>query len=206
MSEIWRNVLGYEGKYMVSNLGRVKSIDRLVEYSGGYTKHKPGKRMKPYLLRKGYLRVALSKNGKRKSFLVHRLVWEAFNGPIPEGMQVNHINEVKTDNRLENLNLMTNKENCNWGTKRARQSAYFTNGPTSKPVLQYDLNGILVKEWPSIAEAKRILGISAGNIYSVCQKKRKRAGGYVWAYKEREKVLHQLIEQLDDLFSEDYKE
>lgn len=72
--------------------------------------------LKPKLTRNGYYRVALCKNSIRKFYLVHRLVFEAFNSTIPEGLQVNHKNEIKTDNRLSNLNLMTCKENVNWGT------------------------------------------------------------------------------------------
>lgn len=105
--EIWKPVVGYEGLYEVSSEGRVRSLNykkqnRIQVLVQNYS------RKYPYLL--------LCKDGKIKTHLVHRLVWEAFNGPIPDGMQVNHINEVKTDNRLENLNLMTPKENINWGT------------------------------------------------------------------------------------------
>lgn len=72
--------------------------------------------MVPQLNWNGYYKIVLTKDGKKTPCRLHRLIWEAFNGPIPEGKEVNHINEVKTDNRVENLNLMTRKENINHGT------------------------------------------------------------------------------------------
>lgn len=76
----------------------------------------------PYKKQNGYLQVNLWKNGVKETCTVHRLVYEAFNGVIPEGLQVNHINEIKTDNRIENLNLMTPKENCNHGSRVQRMA------------------------------------------------------------------------------------
>ena len=110
MEEIWKDINGYEGLYQISNLGRVKSF-----YSG-YVK------ILKLKITNGYYRIGLRKNGKRKFYQIHRLVYETFIGEIPQGIQVNHINEVKTDNRLENLNLMTPKENINWGTGIQRRA------------------------------------------------------------------------------------
>lgn len=110
MKEIWKDVLDYEGLYLVSNFGRVKSLIK-------------GIILKPGFKGRGYLCVNLCKDGKLKNFLVHRLVVEAFQGKIPEGLVVNHLNEIKTDNRLENLEICTHKENLNYGTSRARISA-----------------------------------------------------------------------------------
>lgn len=64
---------------------------------------------------KGYYHVLLHNNGVNKDYYIHRLVYYSFNGEIPEGMQINHINEIKNDNNINNLNLMTPKENTNWG-------------------------------------------------------------------------------------------
>ena len=78
--------------------------------------------LKPKINKNGYKEVVLSDNeGKRKTYYVHRIVYQSVTGePIPDGMQVNHINECKTDNRFDNLNLMTLKENLNWGSARER--------------------------------------------------------------------------------------
>ena len=177
--EIWRDIPNYEG-YQISNLGRVKSLER-IDALGHRLKEKI---LKPQILNNGYYRVALCKNSIRKDYFVHRLVFEAFNGIIPENMQVNHINEIKSDNRLENLNLMTCKENINYGTGIERRVKKQINGKTSKSVLQFTLDNILVKEYPSAMQVERELGFGQGNIVNCCNGKRKQAYGYKWKYKE----------------------
>lgn len=172
--EIWKDIKGFECLYQASNLGRVKSLER-IDARGNKRKEKI---LKPKLTR-GYYEVGLYKNSIRKMYLVHRIVWEAFNGQIPEGLQVNHINEVKTDNRLSNLNLMTAKENTNWGSRNERISKN-----CSKPVLQFTLDNVLVKEFLSIIQIERELGFSCGNIVNCCKGKLKQAYGYIWRYKE----------------------
>lgn len=177
MIEIWKDIKGYEGLYQVSNLGNVKSLN--------YNKTKKEKQLTKLTIM-GYIKVGLSKNGKVKVHFVHRLVWEAFNGPIPEGMCVNHINEDKTDNRYpENLNLMTHRENNNWGTRNKRISEKRRNGKGSKPVLQYDLEGNFIKEWPNAYEIERQLGFSQANINKCCLEKFKKSHSYIWKYKEK---------------------
>jgi len=104
--EIWKDIPGYEGKYQVSNLGNVKSMN----YMHTKKEHILIKRVQPT----GYHTVTFCKNGKAKQYLVHRIVYQTFAGEIPEGMQVNHIDENKLNNNIGNLNLMTPKENCNW--------------------------------------------------------------------------------------------
>lgn len=115
LKEIWKDVVGYEGLYLVSNLGNVKSLNY----------NRTGKEgiLKPILDKDGYYCVNLSKNAKSKHIKVHRLVVEAFIGEIPTGLVVNHINEIKTDNRLENLEICTIRENTIHGTANARRSA-----------------------------------------------------------------------------------
>ena len=110
--EVWKDVAGFEGLYSISNMGRVKS-------QGNFEARKT-KMLKPQLLNTGYLIVKLSKQGKVFQFLVHRLVAEAF-VPNPENKpEVNHLNELKNDNRACNLAWVTRKENINYGTRTQR--------------------------------------------------------------------------------------
>ena len=164
MFEIWKSIIGYEGLYEASNFGRIRSLN--YKHTGETRILKLGKSTG------GYLQVNLCKNGKVKMCLIHRLVFEAFNGKIPEGYDVNHINENKTDNRLENLNLMTRKENINYGTRTER---------CSKPVYQYTLDGVLVHVWPSTRECDRN-GFNQSNVAKCCRGERKSHKGYIWSY------------------------
>ena len=167
-NEIWKPVLGYEEKYFVSNKGRVKN--------------KKGYIMTPQNT-DGYLRVKLSL-GKPAMKFIHRVVWEAFNGSIPENYQINHLNEIKSDNRLENLSLCTAKENVNYGTAIARRAKKF-----SKPVIQFDKNGNFIKEWSSSQEIQRQLGYSASHIRSCCCNLIPSAFGFIWKHKENPEIL-----------------
>lgn len=112
--ETWRPVPGYEGLYDVSDLGAVRS------HYGGKVRY-----LKCHKAENGYIQVALYKNGKGKGLLVHRIEWEAFHCPIPDGMQIDHINTIRDDNRLSNLRVVTSKENSNNSitAERMRESA-----------------------------------------------------------------------------------
>lgn len=118
MEEIWRDIEGYEGLYQVSNLGRVKSFDREYEawHSRGkkiVTHHIKGKITKGSLTDKGYYKVSLTKEGVSISFFVHRLVAEAWIPNQKNKPFVDHINTIRTDNRVENLRWCNSKENAN---------------------------------------------------------------------------------------------
>lgn len=180
-NEIWKPVVGYEGKYEVSNMGRVKSLD--------YNKTDKRALMKPQLC-KGYLRVLISSNGKRKQRLIHRLVAQAFI-PNPNNLpEVNHKDEDKTNNRVENLEWCDRSYNINYGTRNKRMSKINVNNPKiSKPIEQYSIYypNELIKVWPSISEIKRQLGYDDSLIGRVCSeepkhKKYKTAYGFKWRY------------------------
>lgn len=190
-TEEWRDIEGYEGLYQVSNCGRVKSLDRYVTTKKGIMFYK-GKILRPGKDRGGYLYVILGKDTKRTTFSIHRLVWTAFNGQRPEGMQINHIDEDKSNNAIENLNLMTPKENTNWGTGIERRSKSIINNKSkinhksySKPIIQLDLECNLLAEFESIMDAERKLGIWNTSICACCRGKQKTAGGYIFRYKEQ---------------------
>ena len=170
MEEIWKDIEGYEGQYQVSNLGRVKSLN--------YNRTGIEKILQLSLCKNGYYEFKTYKN----RWLIHRLVWETFNGHIPEGMQVNHINEDKADNRLFNLNLMTPKENTNWGQARYKQRK-----PQLISVTQYLLDGTPYFTYFSASDAEKDLGISHSNIIQCCRgnKMHKTAGGYIWKYAKK---------------------
>lgn len=109
--ENWKPVVGYEGLYEVSDLGNVRSVDRTVWHSRGFTMTLKGKLLAQGP-RRGYLRVCLTKDGKGKHISVHKLVLEAFVGERPEGQDICHNNGNRTDNRLTNLRYDTKSGNA----------------------------------------------------------------------------------------------
>lgn len=177
--EIWKDIPEYEGYYQASNYGRIKSICRVCVYKDNRVSIKKGKLLKPFIDYDGYCRVVLSKNGIQKSWIVSRLIYYTFKGKIPEGMQINHINEIKTDNRIENLNLMTAKQNVNWGTAIERRSE-----KQRKYVIQMSLNGVFIKKWESLLDVSNTLGFNFSNIAKCCRGKIHTAYGYVWRYEK----------------------
>ena len=187
--EEWKDVVGYEGMYQVSNHGRVKSLDREIESircgkEFRYT-HK-GMLIKAEPRNHGYLSVSLyghgGKNGRFKQKSVHRLVAEAF-VPNPNGFgEVNHIDEDKTNNFADNLEWCDRKHNCNHGTIIQRRSQKATNGKKSRPIVQMGMNGEYIATFPSMAEANRTFGFAQGNIHKAIHGVYSQAYGYKWKY------------------------
>lgn len=174
--EIWKPVKNYEGLYEVSNKGRVKRLERVITCKNGVKRHRKERILKDGIYH-GYLRVRLVD----RLVYVHRLVAEAFI-PNPENKpQVNHKDEVKTNNCVDNLEWMTAKENCNYGTHNERVGEA-TRKRLSKPVAQYTKTGEFVKVWPSAREAGRKLEISQGNISKATRGINETYGGFVWKY------------------------
>ena len=182
MEEIWKDKKDYEGHYQVSNLGRAKSLDRYVKGKGHSLQFKKGRILKLMKDNNGYLKVRLCNGEKSKTFNLHRLVAETFIPNPNNYKEVNHKDENKTNNVVTNLEWCDRKYNHNYGTINERISEKLTNGKLSKPVLQYDLNGNLIKEWKSINECGRN-GFNQGDICKCCNGKRKTAKGFIWKYK-----------------------
>ena len=172
MNETWADIEGYEGFYKISTLGRVKSMPR-----NGTIKQE--RILKPHIVR-GYAQAELRYKGVYKSHKVHRLVAEAFIPNPDKKPEVNHINGIKTDNCLENLEWATSSEN-------QLHSAYIL-GNHLVPVIQYSKEGKFIREWRSTKEAGATLGIDGPSITNTCKNRRKTAGGYIWKYNQRKEV------------------
>ena len=165
--EIWRDIEGYEGLYQVSDKGRVKSL--------WFEKERI---LKPVKDGWGYLFVRLYKNRDIKMCKVHRLVAMAFISNPNCLSDVNHKDENKENNRVENLEFCNRKYNCNFGSRNQRIA-----GKRSKPVIQYTKDGKIVKEWKSTYDIERNLGYCHGKISACCLGKQKTSYGFVWKYK-----------------------
>ena len=189
--EIWKDIIGYKNLYQGSNLGRVKSFDTYRKGKNGSIRFYKGRILKPSIDSKGYLQVDLWKNGKRKTCLVHRITAEAFL-EIPEELrhlkgtrylQVNHKDENKLNNNVENLEYCSAKYNNTYGTRIERAAEKNTNGKLSKPILQYTLDGKFVREWPSTMQAEREGGFNHGHIAACCKGKKNKHHNFIWRYK-----------------------
>ena len=184
MEEIWKDIEGYEGLYQVSNLGRVKSLER---YNLGIkNKYIKERFLKQHPDGKGYLMVWLYKGTKRKTMKVHRLVAKTFIPNPKQKPQIDHINAERQDNRVENLRWCTEKENSNnpITAKRNGESHFSTKSSCSIRVGQYTLEGELIKEWGCINDVERELNIRHAHIIGCCKgyKYKKSAGGFIWRY------------------------
>lgn len=164
MEEIWKDIAGYEGRYMVSNFGRVKSMRCLA--------HDGEKIMKTVRHHTGYMIVSLGRK-PRKVFLVHVLVANAFIENKEKKPYVNHIDGNKANNKASNLEWVTAKENTSHAIKTGLRDS-------NKPVYQYDLRGNLVKKWDSQSAAARFYNKRPGNINNCVRGRNKTYLGYIW--------------------------
>ena len=194
MEEIWKDIKGYEGLYQVSTMGRIRSIDRFVNSREGRQKPIKGKLIKIFRNRGGYLQVNLWRNMKYKTYLVHRLVATTY---IPNPLnlsQINHIDEDKENNRIENLEWCDAQYNNNYGTKperisekrkgmtMPRHAVLVSKRKRSKHIIQMDLDGNEIMGWLSGHDCERETGYDQGLIGSVCNGKYRQAYGYRWKY------------------------
>lgn len=146
--------------------------------NGKIWSYKRSKFLKPLTLQSGYQMVNLTDNeGKSKMYYVHRIVWEAVTSkPIPEGYEINHISEAKDENFFENLQLVSHKDNCNFGSRNSKMAK-----SKSKQVGAFNKNGELVMTFQSTNEAGRN-GFESSSVVKCCNGKLKTHKGYEWRY------------------------
>lgn len=177
LEEAWKYIKGYENEYMVSNLGRVKSLKNNKELI-----------RKPRITQYGYKAVNLYKNGKKTCKEIHRLVAETF---IPNPLDypvVNHKDCDRTNNKLENLEWCTIQYNVTYMEARKR-GALNTNYKSvglkrRKKIVQFSKDGKKIKEWNSSIDVKNSLGYDKSCICRACKGRSLTAYGYIWRYKD----------------------
>jgi len=175
------DIKGYEGLYQITNTGNIKSVKR-----GHLLKNRIGKT--------GYYSVMLYKNGKPKAKRVHRAVWEAFIGIIPDGFEIDHIDGDKTNNSIDNLRCVTHKDNINnpntiinlgkgnIGKKRTEQTKTKISESHYKKIAQYTKDFVFIRYWDSPVVVQNEMGYHKGNICLCAKGIRPTANGYIWRY------------------------
>lgn len=180
--EEWQPVVGFEGLYEVSNIGRVRSLTRYKKI------------IKPIVTNSGYYQYQLWHKGVRHVEFAHRLVAQTFIPNPGNKSVVNHLDENKLNNSVDNLEWVSHVANCRYGTAIARRTEHFDYSKRrvnnvaqiaacSKPIIQYDKNGNYIREWKSATECSKETGFSISGIRSVVRGKRNSIFGYV--FKER---------------------
>lgn len=189
MTEIWKDIEGYESLYQVSNLGRVKRGNRFLKFE---------------IINKGYVRVGLCKDGKQTRFFVHRLVAQAFI-PNPDNLPIiNHKDHNPLNNCVDNIEwcdyyynstydgarkmaVTTRRKNNNYvitddTRQKMRNAKVGKHTPVSMKCSQYTKDGQYIDTYPSMREASLKTGVCHSSITQVCKGERKTAGGYRWRY------------------------
>lgn len=178
-NEAWKTIAGFDGLYEVSSEGRVRSLTRYKKI------------IKPIITNSGYYQYQLWNNGVCKTGLAHRLVAKAFI-PNPDGKpMVNHKDENKLNNSVDNLEWVTHVENCRYGTAIKRRVQHFDYSKRSvnnagqiaacsKPIAQFTKNGEFVRKWASASECARENGWAVSCIRRNCLGARPTAYGFVF--------------------------
>lgn len=186
--EEWRTIPGYEGYYEVSNMGRVRSLDRIKRSGYGSTSKIKGKVLKPGRTLRGYTQVNLYKDGNSEMLLLHRIVAKVFipNNDSKEKRTVNHIDGNKENNCINNLEWATYSENHIHAFKHGLRHWKDGMGLKSIPVVQLNREtGEFIAEYPSIASAGRTFDTDVtSSIRDCCNGKLHHTKGYKWMFKE----------------------
>ena len=180
-SEVWKPIEGFEGLYQISNFGKVKSLDRKVINNRTFQLIK-GKILKPCNNGNNYLYIGLCKNGKIKRIAIHKLVAQAFI-PNPNNLpQVNHKDENKLNNCVENLEWCTPNYNANYGNRNKKMKKMIIE-KYAKKVVQYDINKNYITEYDSIEETARKNNVTSQAISRCCNGKLKKCKNYIFKFK-----------------------
>ncbi len=180
MDEIWKDIEGYEGKYQVSNLGRVRSLPRICissNASGEYRFLTKVKILRTFEQNNGYRRISFGKGKDKRAFLVHRLVGFAFVPGYREGLFINHKDENPSNNRADNLEWVTAHENNIYGN-------HIENCQRHRAVEQLTKDGHFIQRFDSIKEASKATGCRTTSIQACCKGRFKSSLGYRWRYAE----------------------
>ena len=201
--EIWKDIEGCEGLFQASNEGRIKRVETEIITKNGVKQTYKEKIYKPWIAPDGYSKICLPKRF-HKSILIHKLIAETWI-PIPEelkkyigtqNLQINHKDENKQNNKIENLEWCTAEYNSNYGSRNKRMADKLKGRKPSektikasienksKKVYQYDIEHNFIAVYKSSVEAaKKVKGVFPANIYHCCNGKLKKTGGYIWSYK-----------------------
>ena len=186
MEEIWKDIKKYEGLYQVSNLGRVKSLERIRKNGKNNFYLKKERLLKQATQNIGYKFVVLYKDNGKKGYRVHRLVAETFI-PNPNNYNcINHKDECRTNNKVDNLEWCTISYNNSYGTKLERYRKNLIK-KIGRKVNQYDLNGNFIKQWDCIMDIERHLKKKRASspICACCRNKKPTAYGFKWCYENQ---------------------
>ena len=184
MSEIWKDVIGLEGIFQVSNMGRIRSLDKYANVCGGGKRLVKGRILKPTKLQNGYYEAQFHHKGERIIYLLHRLVAIHFIDNPLNLPEVNHKDENPQNNNVENLEWCTSKYNANYGTRNIRmmENREFVS------VIQFDKNGNMIKQWNKMTDACKETGADISSMIRVCKGKQDTCVGYKWKYADKERA------------------
>lgn len=199
--EIWKDIEEFKGYYQVSNLGRIRSLDRCIKYSDGTVREYKGKIINSHKNKNGYVATGLKKDGKVFTRYNHRLVATAFIKNEYNYPCINHKDEIRSNNVVENLEWCTYKYNNNYGSckeKRKINTDYKNRklgNRNIKSIYQYDIEGNLIKKYESAKEIFDTLGYSKDGIRKCCNNDIKTYKSFVWQYNEisKEEIKSRII-------------
>lgn len=187
-NEIWKDIPDYDGKYQISNYGRVKRLKRnvFVRVLGKTVEISTPKILKLNLVKSGYLYITITANNTKRTLKIHRLVAEVFI-PNPNDLpEVNHIDGNKENNCVDNLEWCTHKENIQHALKNnLLNDRSGNNNANCKKINQYDSDGNFIKLWNSIYEITKETGFERHGITRCCTSKSKTYKGYIWKYADK---------------------